>query len=195
VSKQPRKKIDPAKLRKWTDEGHTQSWIAKQFGCSFQAVSKHVRRYKLAKAKFQVEHGLRPEMDQKMDSVAQLISINKHTVHLLEQLMAWIDGDEEAVQALESCRKKVNIGIRKAPVYIDEVTMKDPRETALKAIAEIRMQTNTALEIQKTLWQYTEVKEILQLIIDHVNEFLTPDQRQALADRIKVKRALRLEVK
>jgi len=187
-------KIDPKLLLRWTDQGKSQTWIATQFGVTPQAISKHVKRLKAAKAKYAVEDGLRPAVEHKVNAIEQLTKINKSANDLLDLLQRFNDGDQEAIRILNSQTKMVNVGTRTEPEMMEVANFKDPRELQIRVIAEIRMQMNTALDIQKTMFHIEEVKGILDSIIQIVKERVPPDVQKLIADEVMKRRALRLEV-
>ena len=188
-------KIDPALLQRWTDQGKSQTWIALQFGVSPQAISKHVKHMGLAKAKYLVEDGLRPAIKHKINAIEQLTNVNRAANKLLDLLEKWSDGDEEAVRILESQTKMMNIGTRAEPQMMEIATVKDPRELMIRVMAEIRMQMQTALDIQKTMYHLEDVKAILDGIVKIVQEHVKPDVQKLITDEVMKQKALRMEVK
>jgi len=188
-------KIDLHQLRQWLDKGVTMTECAKRFGCSVAAVSMRAKRIKTDKARYLLDRAaVTRTIDNKFDAIEQLTAINKYALEMLDLLMRWQRGDEEAIQALEQSRKKVKIGTSGEPEWVDEIVLQDPRALALKAMAEIRMQVATAMDIQKTLWQVEDVKIVLQLIVDTVLEFLSPEQQKVLVNRIRAKQSITLEL-
>lgn len=185
-------KINPGLLQRWTDQGKTQTWIAMQFNCSVQAVSKAVKRLGHAKARYAVEDGLRPAVEHKMDAIQQLNNANRVANKLLDLLERWSDGDDVALQVLESQTKAVNVGTRQEPRFMDVVNMKDPRELMVRVLGEIRMQITVALDIQKTMFQIEEVKGVLDSIIRIIQERVPPDVQKLIADELMKKKSLRI---
>jgi hypothetical protein len=102
---------------------------------------------------------------KRLDAIEQLQKINKNANELLDLCMRWIKGDDVAIQALESCVRKVNVGSRKSPILVDEVKFKDPHEIALSSMSEIRNQLRLQLEIFKTLYDAEAVKEFQNELI------------------------------
>ena len=159
------------------------------------AVYKALKKCGLETSRSMVAGAVEDVLRQKIDAIDQLTNINKHTNEILETLMNWAKGDEEAIQVLEKQIKRVNIGTRKEPQWIEMLNSKDPRELALKAVAEIRKQINTALAIQKTLWRIEDVKEVLDAIIRIIKKHVPPEVQNLIAEEVRKQRSLTLEVK
>jgi hypothetical protein len=133
----PKSKIDRVKLNQMLNSGKSQRDAAAFFGVTEAAISKAkkglnisvVRDVGLESADKIVEHNL--------DAVTQLQKINQHANEIRDLLMRWNRGDEEAIRILEKQIRKVSARGRE-PEWVKEYKIKDPRELALKAMAEIR---------------------------------------------------------
>jgi len=188
-------KIDAALVNRWLGRGKSQTWIAQQFNCSPQAISKHAKNQQKATARYMVEDGLKPVIKHKINAIEQLTNINRAANKLLDLLERWSDGDEEAIRILESQTKMVNIGTRQEPQMMEMATVKDPRELMIRVMGEIRMQMQTALDIQKTMYHVEEVKDILDDIISIVKEHVEPAIQKLIADAVIKRKSLKMEVK
>ena len=111
--------------------------------------------------------------------------------------MGWAKGDEECIRVLETQVKKVkwrDKGSKKdKELDVQEIKFKDPRELAIKAMAEIRGQLNFQLEIYKTLYDFKAVSEFQQEVVNIMGE-VSPELRNKFIKRLKDKRALRQSV-
>lgn len=122
----------------------------------------------------------------------QLQKINGHANELLDLCMKWVNGDDEAIQVLESQVRNVRVGKDEFPV--SEYKFKDPREIALKAMSEIRGQLKLQLEIFQTLYDMKAVQEFQQEVLTAIGE-TNIDVRDAIIRRLTEKRAIRSAVK
>lgn len=102
--------------------------------------------------------------------------------------MRWNRGDEAALQILESQVRKVRVG--KTEKFVEKFKFKDPRELAIKAMAEIRGQLNLQLDIFKTLYDMEAVAEFQREVLTSIGE-VSPDVRSRIIQRLKEGKALR----
>jgi hypothetical protein len=104
--------------------------------------------------------------------------------------MAWNRGDDTALQILESQVRKVKRGTRKEPEEVEEYRFKDPRELALRAMAEIRGQLSLQLDMFKTLYDVEAIAEFQREVLEAIGE-VSPDVRNRIVQRLKEGGALR----
>lgn len=186
-------KINDRKLLKLVDmEGMSQAEAARQLGCSRQAVSKRLQELKGRTTKAVVLKKVDQVVEQKLDTIQQLTKINTDANELLDLCMKWQRGDEAAIQVLESQVKTIRVG--KSEETVKEFKFKDPRDIALKAMAEIRNQLRLQLEIYQTLYDLKAVKEFQETILDTIAE-VSPDVRNEIIRRLNEKRVVRAAVK
>jgi len=114
--------------------------------------------------------------------------INQAANELLDMLMRWGRGDEEALQILEGQVRKVKV--RGIEEEVKEYRFKDPRELALRAMAEIRAQLALQWEMMKTLFDVEAVSEFQQEVLGVIGE-VSVDVRNRIVERLKAKGALR----
>ena len=100
--------------------------------------------------------------------------------------MRWNRGDSEALQILESQVRKVKV--KGSEEEITEYRFKDPRELALRCMAEIRGQLNLQLDIFKTLYDVEAIAEFQKEVLSAIEE-VSPDVRNTI---INVSRKERL---
>jgi len=188
----PKPKIDRVKLNQMLKAGKSQREIAQVFGVTEGAISKAKKELNVAVVKNVALENAGRVVDKNLNAIEQLQKINDYANEILDLLMRWNRGDDEALQILESQVKKV----RRRDGSEEEVTeyrMKDPRELALKAMAEIRGQLNLQLDIFKTLYDMKAVeafqKEVLQAIGD-----VAPDVRNRIINSLKERRAVRQSI-
>lgn len=124
-------KINDREMLRLIDSGMSQSEAAKEIGLSRQAVSKRLQELRGKTTKIVVSKKIEQVVDRKIDAMEQLQKINDDANELLDLLMRWNRGENEALQALESQVKRVRIGDEEFD--IKEVKFKDPRQLALQA--------------------------------------------------------------
>lgn len=129
-------------------------------------------------------------VDKNLNAIDQLSKINGYANELLDLLMRWNRGDDEALRILESQVRKVNRGTRKEPEWVDEYRFKDPRELALKAMAEVRSQLSLQLDIFKTFHDVQATADFQEDVLEAIGE-VNPDVRSKIVQKLKERRTLR----
>jgi len=185
------KKINDTSLIRLVDEGCSQAETARRLGVSRQAVNKRIIELRGRTTKVIAAKKIEQVVDRKLDAMAQLQKINENANEILDLLMRWQRGDDEALQILES-QKKVRVG--KDEEQVIEYKLKDPRDLALKAMAEIRGQLKLQLEIFQVLYDVEAVQEFQQEVLSAIGE-ASSETRNAIIDRLNQKRAIRSAVK
>jgi predicted transcriptional regulator len=186
----PKPKIDKVKLSQLLRAGKSQKEIAQLFGVTPGAISKAKKELNISVVKnVALENGHRV-VEKTLNTVAQLQKINTCANDLLDLLMAWGRGDNTALQILESQVKKVKRGSKKDAEEVLEYRLKDPRELALKAMAEIRGQLGLQLDIFKTLYDVEAIAEFQREVLDAIGEE-SSHVREKIVSRLKERRALR----
>jgi hypothetical protein len=185
-------KIDRGKLRRMLSEGKKLKECAEHFDVSIPAISKAKKQLGLIIAKdVQLESAHR-FVNEHLDTVGQLRKINDNAHDLLDLCMRWINGDPEAIQVLESQVRKVRVGDSEETVA--EYKFKDPREIALKAMAEIRGQLRLQNETLAMLAEMSAVHEFQQELVNLLKE-IDPKLRDEFCARIDQRQALRRAVR
>jgi hypothetical protein len=184
----PKPKIDRVKLNQLLKAGKSQREVAQVFEVTEGAISKAKKELNLAVVKSVALENAHKVVGKNLDAVQQLQKINQDANELLDLLMRWNRGDEAALQVLESQVRKVRIG--KTEKFVEEFKFKDPRELAIKAMAEIRGQLNLQLEVFKTLYDVEAVAEFQREVLDAIAE-VSPEVRNRIINNLKEKRALR----
>lgn len=184
----PKPKIDRVKLNQMLREGKPQITIAQYFGVTEGAISKAKKELNIAVVKNVALESAPKVVDKNLDAIAQLQKINTYANELLDLLMRWNRGDEEALQILERQVRKVRVGGKGEEAT--EHRMKDPRELALKAMQEIRGQLSLHLDILKTLYDVTTIAEFQKEVLETIGE-CEPALRIKIIERLKRSKALR----
>jgi predicted transcriptional regulator len=187
--------IDDRKLIELIDKrGLTQTAAAKELGVSRQAVSQRLQELRGRTTRAVVVRKVERLVDQKLDAMQQLQTINEHANWLLEHVMAWARGDETAIQVLEKNARLVNVGTKEDPEWVTEYKFKDPHEIALRAMSEIRSQLDLQLKIFATLFDLKAVAEFQEEVLNAIAEE-SPDVRTRIIHRLNQKRIVRSAVK
>jgi predicted transcriptional regulator len=186
----PKPKIDKVKLSALLRAGKSQKEIAQLFGVSEGAVSKAKKELNISVVKNVALESAHKVVDKNLNAVDQLSKINGYANELLDLLMRWNRGDDEALQILESQVKWVRRGTKKDAEEVLEYRFKDPRELALKAMAEIRGQLSLQLDIFKTLYDVEAIAEFQKEVLEAIAE-VNRDVRDKIVQRLKQRRALR----
>jgi len=187
----PKPIIDRVKLDQMLRKGKSQKEIAQFFKVTEGAISRAKKELKINVVKAVALERAHEVADKNLNTIAQLQKINSYANELLDLLMRWNRGDQEALQILESQVRKIKV--KGSEEEITEYRIKDPRELALKAMAEIRGQLNLQLDIFKTLYDVQAVAEFQKEVLTAIGEVST-DVRDRIIQRLKESRALRQSV-
>jgi len=184
----PKAKIDRVALNQMLRAGKSQKEIAQFFRVSEGAISKAKKELKVAVVKNVALENAHKVAANHLDAVAQLQKINRDANEILDLVMRWNRGDEEALQILEGQVRKVRV--RTTEEEFTEYRFKDPREIALKAMGEIRGQLALQLDILKTLYDVETVREFQEEVLTTIAE-VSPDVRNRIVQKLKERRTLR----
>ena len=183
-----RKKISNIELEEMVRQGLGVSKIARELGVTKGAISKRLKALSVAINQRVVLHDAGEIIEKKLDAIAQLQKINDYANELLDLLMRWNRGDEEALQILEGQVRKVKV--KGSEEEVTEYKFKDPRELALKAMQEIRGQLALQLEIFRALYDMTAVVEFQKEVLESIKE-VAPDVRDKIIFNLQKRRAIR----
>ena len=181
-------KVDIHKLGQMLRSGKSVKECAKFFEVTSGAISQHKKNLNIAVVKNVVLENAHRVVDKNLNAVDQLQKINGYANSLLDLCMKWVDGDDKALQVLESQVRTVRVGKDEFPV--SEYKFKDPREIALKAMSEIRGQLKLQLEIFQCLYDMKAVQEFQQEVLTAIGEVDT-DVRDQIINKLKERRAIR----
>jgi len=188
-------KINDRKLLQLIDKDKkSQAEAAKALGVSRQAVSQRIKELRGKTTKVVVAKKIEQIVDSKIDTMEQLSKINAYANEILDLLMRWQRGDKEALRILEGQVKEVKVGKGEDAEFVKEYRIKDPRELALKACAEVRAQLNFQLEIFQALYDMKAVQEFQQEVLAAIGE-ASPEVRDAIISNLNKKRAIRSAIK
>ncbi len=184
----PVPKIDKQKLYRILSSGKSQKEAAQLFGVSKSAICKVAKNLNIGVVKNVALETAHKVVEKNINTLGQLQKINDYANDLLDLLMRWNKGDSEALQILESQARKVKV--KGSEEEITEYRFKDPRELALRCMAEIRGQLNLQLDIFKTLYDVEAIAEFQKEVLSAIEE-VSPNVRNTIIRRLKERKALR----
>lgn len=188
-------KINDRELLRLLDrEGLTQSEAARKLGVSRQAVSLRLMEIRGKTTRAVVAKKIAEVVEHKIDTLGQLTKVNRHANEMLDLLIRWQSGDPDALRVLESQVKRITSGEGDDEHEIIEVRMKDPRELALRCMAEIREQLELQMKIFETLYSMRAAEEFQHEVLEAIGE-VAPDVRMCIISKLNEKRALRSAVR
>ena len=183
-----RKLISIIELERLLTQGNGVSEIARKMGVTKGAVSKKLKALNIAITKNVAMHHAGEIVEKKINAIEQLQKINDYANELLDLLMRWNRGDEGALQILESQVRKIRV--KGFEEEVSDYKFKDPRELALKAMAEIRSQLSLQLDIFKALYDMTAVAEFQKEVLTAIGE-VAPNVRDKIIHNLQKARAIR----
>jgi len=183
-----RRLISIIELERLLSQGNGVSEIARKMGVTKGAVSKKLKALNIAITKNVAMHHAGEIVEKKINAIEQLQKINDYANELLDLLMRWNRGDEGALQILESQVRKIRV--KGFEEEVSDYKFKDPRELALKAMAEIRSQLSLQLDIFKALYDMTAVAEFQKEVLTAIGE-VAPNVRDKIIHNLQKARAIR----
>jgi len=187
-------KIDQNALSRLLSEGKTPSQCAKHFGVSNSAITKAKRKLGVIIAKDVQLESVHRFVGEYLDTIGQLRKINTDAHELLELCMAWVRGDQKAMQVLESQLSTKTIRVGDEEKLVEEVKMQDPKLVALKAMSEIRSQLTLQNQTLAMLSEMTAINEFQQELVQLLKE-IDPGVCDEFCRRIDQRQALRRAVR
>jgi len=181
-------RINKKELIQLLGEGKNLTECANHFGVSPAAVHKAKKSVGLVVAKDMHLESAHRFVDQHLDTVKQLRKINSYANELLDLCMRWQRGDDEALQILENQITKVRVG--RTEKFVEKMKTSDPRDVALKAMAEIRGQLRLQNETLAMLAEMSAVMEFQQELIQLLKE-IDPNVKDEFLRRLSERQALR----
>jgi predicted transcriptional regulator len=188
-------KINDRNLLRLIDkEGQSQSAVARELGVSRQAISKRLQELRGRTTRAVVAKKVEQVVDQRIDAIGQIEKINSHANELLDVLMRWHRGEEEALQVLESQVHDKQVRVGDEVFQVKEFKFKDPRELILKTMSEIRGQLKLQLELFQALFSLQAAQEFQETVLQVIGE-IDPDVRSEILHRLNKTRLARSAVR
>ena len=183
-------KIDYRELDQMLRAKKPYSEIAKHFGVTKGRISQAKKEMRNQINKVTTLEKAADVVHEHLDIMAQLRKINEDANRMLDLLIRWQEGDSEALRILESQVKTVTFGKNGETIDIQEVKMKDPRELALKCMAEIRNQLKLQLDMYGAYLEFNDRKRFQEEVLRILDEF-EPGVKQRAINRLKDRALLR----
>jgi len=182
-------KVDVRILNQMLESGKSVKQCAKFFGVTPGAISQHKKNLHVGVVKNICMENAARVVDKNLNAVEQLQKINGYANEILDLLMRWNRGDDEALQILETqvSMKKVRVGDQEE--FVKEFKFGDPRFLALKAMAEIRNQLKLQLDIFQCLYDLKAVQEFQEEVLDTIKR-VDKNVRNEIINRLIKSRAL-----
>jgi len=181
-------RIDDNQLLQLIRNGNTVTETARKMGVSKATVSIRLKRLNVAINRNVTIRAAHKIVDREINALDQLQKINRDANELLDLLMRWNRGEEDALQILESQVRKIKVRGREEE--ISEYRFKDPRELALKAMQEIRGQLKLQLEIFQALFDLQAVQQFQAEVLEVIGSVST-EARDEIIRRLTERNALR----
>ena len=183
-------KIDYRELDQMLRAGKPYSKIAKHFGVSKGRISQAKKEMRNNINKVTVMEKAADVVHEHLDIMSQLRKVNEGANRMLDLLIRWQEGDPEALRVLESQVKTVKFGKNGEEIAVQEFKMKDPRELALKCMAEIRNQLKLQLDMYESYLEFNDRKRFQAEVLRILDEF-EPGVKQRAINRLKDRALLR----
>ena len=119
-------KIDRVKLTQLLRAGKSGKEVAQVFGVTEGAISKARKELNISVIKNVALENAHRVVDKNLNAIQQLQKINDYANELLDLLMRWGRGEEEAIRILESQVRKVKRGGKEGSEEVLEYKFKVP---------------------------------------------------------------------
>lgn len=191
----PRAKFDRAELyRLLVVEKKSQKEVAKIFHVSTAAISTAAKKLGIETTKVIAmprrtaeEVSAEKVLQRNIDAIAQLFKINSYANEMLEWSMRWQRGEKEALHLLQSQVRRVRIRDKEEDVA--EYRFKDPRDLAIRLMAEIRGQLSLYLEIYSKLYDMEAFREFKEAFLASIGK-VKPELRDQIIAHLQKERLL-----
>ena len=173
-----RRKVSDPEIKRTFNKTHSVTETAKKLGVAKSTISKRLKLLTGNTTKLIVLEHASQVLGKEIDIFEQITKINEHANSLLDMLMNRYNGDIEAIEELER----------------DKYKLKDPRELAIRIMAEIRGQLKLQLDIYQSIFDMKAAAEFQQEVLQAIGE-TSPDVRDKIMQTLTQRRAIRSSVK
>jgi hypothetical protein len=174
----PHKKIDKIELAQMLHSGRSISQCAEHFKTSISAVSQAKKSLAKRETEILVSQNAERAVENKLDAVRQLLTVNESTLELLEDLKACMLLDPRALEKLNKLAETKRIRLT------------DPKKLFLSTCGELRKQIELMQQIEKTFFDLSAVQQFQEIVMDTINE-VSPDAKDQIIKRLKRHAAFR----
>jgi DNA-binding transcriptional ArsR family regulator len=186
-----RSRIDDKLLLHLLRNGNTVTAIARKMGVDKATVSRRLKALKIAINRNVTIRAAHKIVDREINALDQLQKINRDANELLDLLMRWNRGDEEALQVLESQVRKIKV--RGQEMEITQYKSKDPRELVLMVMQEIREQLKLQIEMFQMLFDMRAAQQFQAEVLEIIGS-VSAEVRDEIIRRLTERNALRSAV-
>ena len=183
-----KRQFDDKQLLQLIRNGDTVTEAARKLGVGAGAVCNRLKRLNVAINRNVTIRAAHEIVDREINALDQLQKINRDANEVLDLLMRWSRGEDDALQILESQVRKIKVRGREEE--ISEYRFKDPRELALKAMQEIRGQLKLQLEIFQALFDMRAVQQFQTEVLEVIGS-VSAEARDEIIRRLTERNALR----
>lgn len=185
----PKRTISDVQLERLLRDGKGVSEIGRILKVTPGAVTKAIKRMRVAVTK-DVSLRSAPEVvGRGLDVLSQLEAVNRDAREILDLVMRWQRGEPEALRVLENQRRVLKYGEDGTEEEVVQLRLKDPRELALRAMAEIRNQLEFQHKIIQSLYELKNVAEFQHVVITVIGS-VSPEARQEIIRRLTERNAI-----
>jgi IS30 family transposase len=163
-------KIDYHQLQGWLDEGLSQARIARRFGVNPSSVHKAIKRRNLEYAKVANVKAVPAIVENKINILQQIKSINETMHNELE----WV---KKTIKTEAAEKERIKL-----------------QDQMIKFVAEIRKQMSTLLDVSKTLYNAKEVQAFQQIVMNAIGE-ADPGTKKKIISKLQEERSVRRAIK
>jgi len=186
-----KRKVSDTQVKRAFKKTKSVSETARRLGVTKGTISKRLKSLKIKTSREIQLESAGEIVVKEINAFEQISKINQYANELLDILMCWNRGDPEAIRVLESQARKIAAGDKEH--IVKEFKFKDPRELAIKLMAEIRGQLRLQLEIMQSLFDMKAAAEFQQELIQLLGE-IDPNVRIEFIRRLQERRAIRRSV-
>lgn len=154
---------------------------AKHFGVTPSAITQACKSLSVGTVQSLASRRGSQIVDESIDSLAQLRRANESANYLLNLLMAWSQGDPDAVKTIERHFRLCRVGTKKS---VNGVAMKDPKELMLNVLKEIRAQVKLSLDIYESLYSHRAIEQFQNTVLQAIAEE-SPEIRDRIVERLR----------
>jgi predicted transcriptional regulator len=186
-----KKKISNIELEELVRQGYGVSEIAKKLGVTKGAVSKRLKALDVAITKNVAFHHAGEIAQKRINSLSQLLKINRYANQLLDDLMTSDHKNREISQIPEFQGQKMKT--EATGEVSANCTSKERVELAFRAMAEIRSQIKLQLDILGSLYNLTAAADFQREVLEAIGR-VSIEIREQIIRNLQQARAIRTTI-
>jgi len=186
-------KVPLGELKRLLDQGVLIKDCAAHFGVTPGAVTNAKKRLRVGYTRNAMMEAAHNAVVENLDMAQKVRDYISAADELLETSMAWIRGEDWAIQALESQVRKVRVGRGEDVKDVTEYKFKDPRDIALRAISEGRQLLRFVADVRRDEFDREAADEFRKIVLQAIGE-ADEATRDKIIRRLQDSRALRCAI-